>query len=66
MVLATVTFGGVLTVVGLVILLIIFCAAFAGHVSQGGFFGWWMANIMFDAIGHILKAIIEAIGDMRN
>jgi uncharacterized YccA/Bax inhibitor family protein len=66
MLLATVTISGVLTVVGLIVLLIIAAAAFSYHVSCGGFFGWWMANIMFDAIGQIFAAIIEAIGDMRN
>ena len=66
MLLATVTFGGVMTIIGLVMILLLACMAFSHWVSSGGIFGWWMANQCFELIGMILSAIVQAIADMRD
>lgn len=64
MLVATVTVGGVLTIIGLVVLFVIVLAAFGHWVGQGGILGWWMANQMFELLGVILQAIFACIAAM--
>jgi hypothetical protein len=64
--LAVVTFLGVMKVIGLIGALMLVLGLFVYAIEAGGIFGWWMANDMIDIAGHILTAIGEAIGSMKD
>jgi hypothetical protein len=66
MLLATITFSGIMTIIGLVLVLLLACVAFSHWISCGGILGWWMANQCFELIGLIIQAIFEAIASMRD
>jgi hypothetical protein len=61
---AVVTMVGVLSLMGLLVLLVLTGSAFVYWLGQGGFIGWWLATDMFNTMGEILKWIGLVIASM--